>query len=344
MQDLLGRLTALDPEASETLKVVSYFDTLVARSAGVESMLRGAALLCGTSVAYRDGTRLIRVGEGGDRIAPQAGDDDAPHRLRREVGTDAVVWLEREGAPHANDMMVLERLALALGIVRARRSTGADSAVEIAIDAGSSAEERISALARLRITPSEEVRVVASSPAPAPLPRYPSAVIATPHGPVRAMILRPGSRVHDAWPVPGSDAPVPRTGVGVRVPSVRVPESWTAALVAVRLTTQSERMVDAADLGAFLLLAEVAESQDPHPDALALATLDVHTRTLLDTVAGERSVRAAAIRLGMHHSSVQERLSSLETTLGYDPRSPRGRIRYTLARMLLALSDSTFAD
>ena len=40
MQDLLGRLTALDPDASETLKVVSYFDTLIARAVGVESMLR----------------------------------------------------------------------------------------------------------------------------------------------------------------------------------------------------------------------------------------------------------------------------------------------------------------
>jgi hypothetical protein len=28
MQQLVGRLTALDPEASATLKVVAYFDTL----------------------------------------------------------------------------------------------------------------------------------------------------------------------------------------------------------------------------------------------------------------------------------------------------------------------------
>jgi len=61
MQDLLGRLTALDPDASETLKVVSYFDALVARSVGVESMLRGAALLSGATVGHRDGRHTMRV-------------------------------------------------------------------------------------------------------------------------------------------------------------------------------------------------------------------------------------------------------------------------------------------
>ena len=55
MQDLLGRLTALDPDASETLKVVTYFDALVARSVGVESMVRGAAVLSGATVGQRDG-------------------------------------------------------------------------------------------------------------------------------------------------------------------------------------------------------------------------------------------------------------------------------------------------
>lgn len=47
MQELLGRLTALDPEASESLKVVSYFDTLVTAGAGLDALLRGAAALSG---------------------------------------------------------------------------------------------------------------------------------------------------------------------------------------------------------------------------------------------------------------------------------------------------------
>lgn len=45
-------------------------------------------------------------------------------------------------------------------------------------------------------------------------------------------------------------------------------------------------------------------------------------------------------RLGMHHSSVQARVAGLAMTLGYNPRAPRGRTRYALARALLALGGS----
>lgn len=59
---------------------------------------------------------------------------------------------------------------------------------------------------------------------------------------------------------------------------------------------------------------------------------------LLDAVVDEQSVRAAAIRLGRHHSSVQDRLTALIDSLGYDPRTSRGHTRYSLARMLLRLA------
>lgn len=106
--------------------------------------------------------------------------------------------------------------------------------------------------------------------------------------------------------------------------------------MAVRLTSPGEPVVDSADLGALLLVAEAAESGPLHPDAAALAALDHRSRELLDAVT-EQSVRAAAARLGRHHSSVQERLTALVETLGYDPRTSRGHARYVLARMLLTL-------
>ena len=119
MQDLLGRLTALDPDASETLKVVSYFDTLIARAVGVESMLRGAAVLSGATVGQRDARQIIRVRADGVRIDPI---DPGDRWMLRESGPEAVAWIEREGDPHTNDAMILERLTLALGILRARRA------------------------------------------------------------------------------------------------------------------------------------------------------------------------------------------------------------------------------
>jgi hypothetical protein len=44
MQELAGRLTALDPEVGAILKVVSYFNTLVGHEAGIETLPRGAAV------------------------------------------------------------------------------------------------------------------------------------------------------------------------------------------------------------------------------------------------------------------------------------------------------------
>ncbi|WP_255305055.1 LysR family transcriptional regulator [Microbacterium sp. 3J1] len=330
MQDLLGRLTALDPDASETLKVVSYFDALVARSVGVESMLRGAAVLSGATVGHRDGAQSIRVRADGVRTDPTAADGTWP---TREVSADAVTWIEREGPPHTNDAMILERLALALGIIRARRSVGPESAVELVISSYATADERVAAFSRLRL-PDTSLAVIASLPDPAPLPQHPSAVVATRHGLTRATIIDASGDAGDAWPSTTDQ----RLGVGLAGTVRDLPRSWSAALVAVRLTTDVDPTVAAADLGAALLVAQAAEAGPVHPDAAALAGLDVRSLALLDAIAEEQSVRAAALRLGRHHSSVQDRLTALQVVLGYDVRTPRGRTRYALARMLFTLA------
>lgn len=330
MQDLLGRLTALDPDASETLKVVTYFDALVARSVGVESLLRGAAVLSGATVGLRDGTHIVRVSAEGTRIDPADPDESW---MRRESGQDAVAWIERDGAPHMNDDMILERLALALGIARARRSVGAESAVEIAISSYASADERAAALLRLRLADGD-LRVVASPPDPAPRGGYPSTVVATRHGLTRATIVDAASDPVTAWPHEST----PRLGVGTSGSGDVLPDSWAAAVIAVRLTRDTEPVMRAVDLGAALIVAQAADSGPPHPDALALRALDDRSLELLDAIAEERSVRAAAVRLGRHHSSVQERLTTLIDVIGYDPRTPRGHTRYALARMLSTLA------
>ncbi|WEK61607.1 MAG: hypothetical protein P0Y60_02245 [Candidatus Microbacterium colombiense] len=330
MQDLLGRLTALDPDASETLKVVSYFDTLVARSVGVESMLRGAAVLSGATVGQRDARQIIRVRADGVRIEPV---DPGERWMLRDSGTDAVAWIEREGEPHTNDAMILERLTLALGILRARRTGDAESAVELVISSFAGEGERSAALSRLRL-PVGAVRVIASPPDPAPALRHPSAVVATRHGLTRATIIAADATPAEAWE--GADDL--RLGIGSAGTGAELAGSWSDALIAVRLTSPEEPVVDAEDLGAFLLIAAAADSGAMHPDAAALERLDARTRELLDAVVHEQSVRAAAVRLGRHHSSVQDRLIAVIDQLGYDPRTPRGQMRFTVARMLLRLA------
>lgn len=330
MQDLLGRITALDPGASETLKVVSYFDALVSRSVGVESMMRGAAVLSGAPVRFADRGTGIRVDAAGART--DDGGEVSPSWPSRDVGGEATVWLERAGEAHANDEMILERLALAIGIARARRTSGPESAVEIALSGFVAVDERLAAVARIRMTGERMLRVAALAADAVVPPELPSAVMTTPRGLVRAVIM-PGEPFGPL--MDGADGAV---GIGILVSPAELPSSWSSAQIALRLASEQERVVDAAALGAVLIAVEAQVGTPPHPDVVALAALDPRTLSLLDAIAEEPSARAAAARLGRHHSSVQERLAAVVVTLGYDPRTPLGRLRYGFARMLLTLS------
>ena len=70
MQELVGRLTALDPQATESLKVIAYFDALVDGHANPEVLLRGAAVLSGCAAGVASGTTCIRVDHSGVRRGP----------------------------------------------------------------------------------------------------------------------------------------------------------------------------------------------------------------------------------------------------------------------------------
>ncbi|MFJ6532528.1 hypothetical protein [Microbacterium sp. NPDC091662] len=324
MQELVGRLTALDPEASETLKVVSYFDALVRGGVGVEGLLRGAAALAG-AVAGAELRGRMRRRDASGAVPPD--DADAPRTLTRAV-PGGEVWLERRDAAHANDDMVIERLALAVELITARRHE--DGALEIAIDAARSPADRSAALARLNVDPSTRVRVSALS-AELPVADARSTLVATPRGIVRA-VLDDGSR---AWAGPG--------GRGTVVRAEQLPESWEAALVALRLTDAAHPVVDAADLGALVLLAQAYDPAQPPDDVVALSRFDARTREVLSAVVESESLRSAAAALGMHHSTVQARHESLLRDLGYDPRSAMGRARYIAADLLLRLDRDSVA-
>jgi hypothetical protein len=59
-----------------------------------------------------------------------------------------------------------------------------------------------------------------------------------------------------------------------------------------------------------------------------------------DAMILERLALAAATVLGVHHSTVQSRLTGAATALGYDPRTAGGRTRYVLARTLQRLRNA----
>ncbi len=315
MQELVGRLTALDPEASETLKVITYFDTLVGAGAGVDALLRAAATLSGATAGIRLGDRVNRRDSDGRRV-----DGEAVVRSPHREFAGGEVWLERGGIHHVNDEMVVERLALAVTLTRARHEP--EAAAEIALDAARSASERRAALARLRIDPDARVRAFA---VPLDIVEPGSIPIATGQGLVRALV-DDGTRALPA-----------RGGVGTWVSGERLPESWDAATTALRLTDAAHPVVDATSLGALLLVVRGFDPAAPPEDVRVLAGLDRRSREVLHALARAESMRAAATLLGTHHSTAQARLESLTRELGYDPRSPLGRARYVAAELLLRL-------
>jgi len=342
MEELVGRLTALDPDASASLKVIVYFESLVDGHAGIEAFLRGAAILAGVpagAVATGVGLRM-RVGTDGTRTeAPAAAPAGAiTHALG--YGDDGVVWIERDGAAHANDAMVLERLASGLRMtlerIESRLPADHGVGVEVLLSADTSPGDRERAAHRLHLDDATPVRAVALPPGDAaPAQRELSTVMPTVVGPARAVIERTG-RI---------GSPV-RAGIGGWGRLGDLPASWSQAVTALRFTDDADPVVEFDQLGPLSLLADAVDAQTGIiPDvALLDEVLGVApwASPTLTALCGHDSVRAAATALNVHHSTMQSRCEQLEGLLGYSLRSQTGRTRATLGLAAHRLAHTRF--
>ncbi|MFI6370843.1 helix-turn-helix domain-containing protein [Streptomyces sp. NPDC050546] len=105
MKELAGRLTALDPDAGAAVRVIAYFDRLAESRAGVEALVRGAAVLSGCPARLVDPERRVHV-----RVQPDGTrqDTDTPPNptwpsARLSPNGPATLWLERDGAERNGD-------------------------------------------------------------------------------------------------------------------------------------------------------------------------------------------------------------------------------------------------
>ncbi len=323
MQELAGRLTALDPEASASLKVIASFDALVAGGVGIEALVRAAAVLGGTIAGARIGGRTTRVDADG-RVAP---DGDAAQWPQVSDG-DGTVWIERDGAAHANDAMILERLALAVAVIRSRRVEPVAGAVEVLIDGSRHADERERALQRLHLDRAQPLMIVASHGGLSMPVAGASTTLTLPDGLLRATIAEPSAAISPDRPA----------GVAVAASPYALAEAWHDARSLLRLASPRHPVVRDDELGALILLVRAYDPTQPaHPDVEALCELDDATLRILDELVAAESVRAAATALSLHHSTLQARHEALSRMLGYDPRSAIGRTRYETARLLSRL-------
>ncbi|MFE3456247.1 helix-turn-helix domain-containing protein [Nocardiopsis aegyptia] len=321
MRELLGRISALDPEAGEAIKVIAYFDSLA--GAGVEPLVRGAAVLTGVPAGFVDRSRgvALRVAPDGsvDRAVPDPDPSWSCVPVRAVGGT---LWLERTGEPGPVGAMVLERASAALrahleltGPVQGSR----EALMGVLVDAHVAESVRVRAAWRLGIAAQARVRAVA--------------------------IVDEAARVVTAAeaPVPGSK----RAGVGPAVGVPGLPDSWADARRALRFTAEGTgmdpgpRVAYADELGGLLLLADaVTRGVEPVPDVVSLDRVGRESPVLLealDAVAAAPSLRAAATALGTHHSTLQESVGRAERVLGWPVRDVAGRLRLQVALALRRL-------
>ncbi|MEW2401105.1 helix-turn-helix domain-containing protein [Streptomyces sp. NPDC046862] len=374
MKELAGRLTALDPDAGAAVRVIAYFDRLAESRAGLEALVRGAAVLAGCPARLVDSGRRVRV-----RVEPDGSRRDDPADLppdpawpSEELTPDgaAALWLERAApGPSVVDAVILERAAGAIRLVldrtrgRAPVSPADDPAlVETVLDATATERVRLHAARRLGLdTGDPATRARALAPLDGP-PRILPAQTARRPGldtgdpATRARALAPLDGPPRILPAQMAESPadtrlpvsVGRLGVGPAVPLLDLPRSWTAARTALRFTAEGtardpgSRVVHADELGGIALLADlVVAGAEPPPDVHALegAAADAPWMLLtLYAVASTASLRAAAAEANVHHSTLQDRLTHAESLLGWPVRTPQGRLRLQLALAMRRLA------
>jgi PucR C-terminal helix-turn-helix domain/GGDEF-like domain len=361
VKGLLLRLSAVDADAEAAVRVIAYFDALVERAATPVELVRAAAALaeCPAGLDRPDAEPL--------RFRPDGSPADGVVVTgSAEIGPGAGrVWLARDGGAGPLDDLVLERLAISarLLVVPQRRTPAPDLAdpglVELVLAEREAPEDRARALRLLGLDTELPVRVLAVAADGEP---GTAAVALVARGrPVRAarvavigeraaMLLQP--RESAATVVPdlraaldgrarerGVAAPVVRVGVGRPVPGLQARTSWTQAKLALRFATADDAIIDYAELGSLVLLAELPpERLRAQPDVVALGALPATDVAALEAFCRTGSLRKAAALLHLHHSSVADRLAHVENELGWrlDEPGDRFRARFALLASRLA--------
>ncbi|GAA3880088.1 PucR family transcriptional regulator [Streptomyces sedi] len=370
MKGLLQRLNVLDADAAAAVRVIAHYQALLnAGPVDPTALTRATAGLlgCPAGMELADGGRL-RFGPDGRELPGAAGRASGQVKL----SPTGRVWLERAEGAGPLDALALEWMALAARVGGPAGTVAPPSAadptlVERVLSAGESARERADAVRLLGLRPEVPLRVLAVAAGPEDDPGVvavtllarcglaTSARVAA-VGPLAAAFVQPGASdggespaaaVRAALTGRGGERAV-RCGVGGTASPATAAVSWAQATTALRFTDTDdpdEQVADHAALGPLALLAEVPRERlraEPGVRALAalaereggrpvLAALSAYCRT--------GSLRRAAASLHLHHSSVADRLSTVEEALGWRLHRPEGLLTAQLALYARRLSE-----
>ncbi|AZL11619.1 CdaR family transcriptional regulator [Brevibacterium aurantiacum] len=334
MQELLGRIANLDPQASLGLRVIACFDELMVGEVNSRALAAAAAALAGCPAGFRNGdrSRQLRIDPSG---SPGAG--ARPAEVSALVLPDASeVWLEREGQALPNDDLILERFGLAIGVrfgfERQQLETPRD--VALALDTTAPTEERVAAAVRLGLVAGHGYRVLV-----APLfavfdrrPAGPTDVVASEYGALQVLIV--ADQAENIAVTPAGLGPVGLIG--------DLPRSLRAAVVALRLSRPPEEgLVRAENFGGLVeLLAESPDAVDPDAARIDEIMEAPWAESTVRVVLEAPTIRQAARDLGLHHSTVQGRVEQLARWLGYDPLTGYNRTRLGISVLRWRLRNS----
>ncbi|MCF1592285.1 helix-turn-helix domain-containing protein [Streptomyces muensis] len=329
MRGLLLRLSALDAAAENAVRVIRFFDELMARRVDLETLTRETSKLAECPVG---------VAEDESQVPPGS-------TVRRLHGGN-LVWLARPGDALPLDEILVERFALTAAVLLEHASvpsTGLGNAalVELALSAGAGEADRSRALRLLGIRPTATVTVLALRATP----EQAKGVADTLGGHISEL-----GRLHaviTSQPVTDLHGPVP-AGVAPPGPGIEAPTAWRRARTALMFVRQEHRhAVRWGELGALAVLAERARPQDISevPDIAALDRITAEpggTETLeaLTAFCDTGSVRKAAALIHRHHSTLAVRLEHAEKQLGFVIATPAGKRRLDLALLLRRLRES----
>lgn len=340
MQELLGKIAALDPEASLGLRVIACFDELIIGNVNTRALLSAAASLAGCNAGYAQEhpRRVVRVTPKGELASS---DGAEPGGLVHQAD-GLTVWLEREGPKHANDDMILERLALSVRIRCGQGRQDLDNRRDLGVllDGAVPVDERQLAATRLGVSTTGTHRVVA-----APLfalwggarPSGPEDVVPTSLGSLHAVVVPSDCTTVSATPA----------GIGIACDVEHLPHSFRTALVALRLCSLPDTpLVNADEYAGLIGLLADAPSDAHMPDVDLLDDVMTHAWACptLDALIRAGSLRQAARLGGVHHSTMQQRVDVIAGMMGFDPIDGLGRTRLGIAYLVWRLRHSRVLD
>ncbi|MFF4828359.1 hypothetical protein ACFY20_36390 [Streptomyces sp. NPDC001312] len=150
-------MSELGPDSASLMRLISYFDQLGESAADADTVVRSAAVLAECSVGSRwSSGAVIRYGALGDLL-----DDKGPNA---PVGQDLDVWLERTGADHALDPVLLDRLRHTLRMVdvtsisRTDLRLGDPAMIEVILSDKERRQDRVRAASSARSRPGNRPR------------------------------------------------------------------------------------------------------------------------------------------------------------------------------------------